>query len=401
MSGRFFLSGTIPLYQGSAQALSTFTFYLIGTTTPQDTYSDSGLTSANTNPVVTDAYGYLGEVYLSRNRYKVVWKNAAGDTLKTWDSVDKDKIHTRGAGLPSDPHPGQIHDNTSDGHRYERKIGTSAWLDLGATDSVGNAATVSETLTGTDAAKFVTADGLAAIWQRGTNITPSGGTVSLPSTGGGVFNIAAGNFSAISTAQGGRAVLFIFGGTSVITHNSTSMILPGGASLTSEAGDCALFVNEAAADGSGTNWRCVWYQRDATTLAPPLNYAASQSEMETPSSALRWVTPASFQWHPGAVKMRVQYDQSSGTASAQGTSYNVSSLTDGATGLATPNMTTAMSTAFYHIGGTTQRPTTNNDATLSINTATTPTTTAFQIATSVNTTNTDMTWASVLVGGDQ
>ena len=259
MSGRFFLSGTIPLYEGAAQPLSTFTFYVTGTTTPQDTYSDAGLTSANANPVVTDANGYLGEVFLSRQRYKVVWKNASGTTLKTWDPVDKDKIHTRGAGLPSDPHPGQIHDNTTDGIRYERKIDSAAWLTIGTTDSVGNSASVTEVLTGTDDTKFPTADSLAALWQRGANITPSGGTVSLPSTGGGVFNVAAGDFSSISTAQGGRKVVFIMGGVSVITHDGTSLILPGAKSHTTEAGDIYEFTNEAAADGSGTNWRCTGY----------------------------------------------------------------------------------------------------------------------------------------------
>ena len=400
MSGRFMLSGTIPLFEGSAQPLSTFQFYLIGTSTPQDTYSDTGLASANANPVVTDAYGYLGEVFLSRNRYKVVWKNASGTTLKTWDTTDKDKIHKRGAGLPSDPHPGQIHDNTSDGHRYERKIGSAAWTDLGTTDSVGNTASVSETLTGTDSSKFVTPDGAAALWQRGTNITPSAGAVTLPSTGGSVFNIAAGNFSSISTAQGGRKLIFVFGGTSVITYDGTAMILPGGASLTTEAGDCACFVNEAAADASGANWRCVWYQRDSTTLAPPLNYAAIQSEMETPTSALRWITPAILKYHPLIPKAWVVFN-GTGTPAITASS-NVTSITDNGTGDYTINFTTALSSTAYAWYGTARAVTAGAGTCVTAESGDTKTASALQIK--VRRTSTDAAFDSaeiaVFVFGD-
>ncbi len=47
-----------------------------------------------------------------------------------------------------------------------------------------------------------------------------------------------------------------FGGALTLTHNGTSLILPGGANITTAAGDTAVFVSE----GSG-NWRCMGYQR--------------------------------------------------------------------------------------------------------------------------------------------
>jgi hypothetical protein len=46
-----------------------------------------------------------------------------------------------------------------------------------------------------------------------------------------------------------------FAATLTLTHNATSLILPGGANITTAAGDAALF----ASDGSG-NWRCHAYQ---------------------------------------------------------------------------------------------------------------------------------------------
>lgn len=378
MSGRFFLSGTTPLFEGSAQPLSTFLFELIGTTTAQDTYSDSGLTTANTNPVVTDAYGYLGEVYLSRNRYKVTWKNANGTTLKTWASVDKDKIHTVGAGFPADPHPGQIHDNTSNGNRYEYKINSASWLLIGPTDSVGNAATVTESLTGTETAKFVTPDSLAAIWQRGSNITPSAGSVSLPSTGGGVFNIAAGNFSAISTGQGGRKVLFVFGGASVITHNATSMILPGGANITTEAGDVAEFTNEAAADASGANWRMTSWQPDSASGTPIPNYAASNAEQVTGSSLLKWVTPGTQHRHESAVKSWLNYAHDTATVND---SYAVTSVDDDGAGLFGVNMSITFGNTTYAVSGWARSNATTTMMCLTGSSTIVKTTTAIDLAT--------------------
>jgi hypothetical protein len=329
------MSGTIPEFEGAAQPLSTLTFSLTGTSTLQSTYSDSGLTSANTNPVVADAYGYFGEIFLNLERYKVVWKNASGTTLKTFDPVDKEVAFTRGAGLPADPSPGQKHANTSDGHTYKYKLNSAAWLDLGLTDAVGNTASVTEVLTGTDATKFPTADSLAAIWQRGTNITPSAGTVSLPSTGGGIFSIAAGNFAAISTAQGGREIEFIFAGASTITHNGTSLILLTGADETTYAGVVKRFRNEAATDASGANWREV--SRGAI---------ATQAQMETGTEIGATVVAGRQHFHPGHPKWFGFVTVSAGTPTLQ-TSYNLTSITDTGTGILTATIANDHSSANY------------------------------------------------------
>jgi hypothetical protein len=63
-------------------------FYAAGTTTPVDTYSDVGLTTANTNPVVGDVAGVIGPVYLSPgSSYKLVLKTNAGVTIRTQDNI--------------------------------------------------------------------------------------------------------------------------------------------------------------------------------------------------------------------------------------------------------------------------------------------------------------------------
>lgn len=64
-------------------------FYESGTATPKDTYSDDGLTVANSNPVVLDSAGRLPhDVFLAGDLdYKAVLKTAAGVTVWTADPV--------------------------------------------------------------------------------------------------------------------------------------------------------------------------------------------------------------------------------------------------------------------------------------------------------------------------
>jgi len=58
-------------------------FYAAGTTTPQSTFSDSGLTTPNTNPVVANARGEFGAIFLQSFDYKVVCTDA--DDLTLWE----------------------------------------------------------------------------------------------------------------------------------------------------------------------------------------------------------------------------------------------------------------------------------------------------------------------------
>lgn len=63
-------------------------FYDTGTTTPKATYSDSGLTIANANPVVLDSAGRVPNIFASVDEeYRVVLKTSAGVTIWTKDNV--------------------------------------------------------------------------------------------------------------------------------------------------------------------------------------------------------------------------------------------------------------------------------------------------------------------------
>ncbi len=85
----------------------------------------------------------------------------------------------------------------------------------------------------------------------------SGTTTDLSTVKGQYVSITGtSTITSFGTAKAGWMKYLRFTGVATITYNATSMILPGAASITTQAGDFALFVSE----GSG-NWRCLEYSR--------------------------------------------------------------------------------------------------------------------------------------------
>ena len=78
----------IQYLSGNGDALpgSKLDFFSPGTTTPKNTFSDSGLTTVNPNPVVADSDGRMPDIFLD-GTYKVVLKTAADVTVDTADPV--------------------------------------------------------------------------------------------------------------------------------------------------------------------------------------------------------------------------------------------------------------------------------------------------------------------------
>lgn len=79
---------------GAVLAGSKLYFYTTGTSTPLATYSDQALTIANANPVVADASGRFGAIWLQNADYKVVLKSSADVTLVTRDPVKGGSVIT-------------------------------------------------------------------------------------------------------------------------------------------------------------------------------------------------------------------------------------------------------------------------------------------------------------------
>jgi hypothetical protein len=85
----FVLPRTTPLDAGNPIASSRLYFYRTGTTTAQNTYSDSTLSSSNANPVVADSDGEFGKIYLDPTTgfdYRVRWTTSAD--VQIWQEDD-------------------------------------------------------------------------------------------------------------------------------------------------------------------------------------------------------------------------------------------------------------------------------------------------------------------------
>lgn len=119
-------------------------------------------------------------------------------------------------------------------------------------------ASTTEVLTGTDTAKATTPDAVAALWEKGTDVA-SAATVTLGE--GGFFHITGTTTITdidFATPKDGRVAYIIFDGALTLTHNATTLALPGNANIITAAGDRACFVQD-----SSDNVICMWYERKA------------------------------------------------------------------------------------------------------------------------------------------
>ena len=96
-------------------------------------------------------------------------------------------------------------------------------------------------------------------FSKGADIASNTLTDIGAATGNYVTITGTTTITAFGTAQAGTMRWLRFAGALTLTHNATSLILPDGASITTVAGDVALFIS----DGSG-NWRCGGYSRTTT-----------------------------------------------------------------------------------------------------------------------------------------
>lgn len=102
-----------------------------------------------------------------------------------------------------------------------------------------------------------------ALTLQSSNIA-SASTVDLSAATGEYVTITGSTtINAFAAQTAGNMRILRFSGTPTVTYNSSSMILPGGASITAQVGDRAIFVSE----GSG-NWRCIVWQRDDGANVP-------------------------------------------------------------------------------------------------------------------------------------
>lgn len=117
--------------------------------------------------------------------------------------------------------------------------------------SIGSAgitfATIAEDLAGTSTTKAVNPAGMAAVLFKGVNVA-SAGTLSLPD--GGYFHITGTttitDIDFTTASADGRGAWLEFDGILTLTHNGTTLNLPGAANIVTAAGDRAYVVQDSS-----------------------------------------------------------------------------------------------------------------------------------------------------------
>lgn len=98
---------------------------------------------------------------------------------------------------------------------------------------------------------------VGAINEAPLTTIASAATVNLAASTSNTINVSGTTtITSLGTMAAGATRRLIFQGALTLTHNATSLILPGGANITTAAGDAAEFVSL----GSG-NWKCYTFER--------------------------------------------------------------------------------------------------------------------------------------------
>lgn len=146
-------------------------------------------------------------------------------------------------------------------------------------DAAPVAASTTEVLTGTNTAKYVTPDALAALWETGGSLTDG---ATIPIADGGVFTLTVSTVAitafSITTDKVGRRFTCRFNTIRTLTNNA-AISLPGGASITTAVGDMAGFRSLG-----GGNVECEWYTR--ANGAPIVGLTSATAQASTSGTSI-------------------------------------------------------------------------------------------------------------------
>lgn len=120
----------------------------------------------------------------------------------------------------------------------------------------------------------------------------------------------------LGTIAAGAERVVQFSGALTLTHNATSLILPGGASITTAAGDVAYFVSL----GSG-NWRCTGYQKanGQAIVASGTTPGGASGDVQTNNGAGALAGSSSFNWSSTSNTLTI----AGGTRTTSGSTLNI------------------------------------------------------------------------------
>lgn len=154
--------------------------------------------------------------------------------------------------------PGGANITTAAGDAMFVYADTTTQLDILWYTKASGVAVIGPSLTGANTWSGVQTHDEAVNWNKGADVASATTPDLGAATGNFVHITGTTTITGFGTIDAGTVRIVIFDGTLTLTHNATSLILPGAANITTAANDIACFVSE----GSG-NWRCVWYMVNA------------------------------------------------------------------------------------------------------------------------------------------
>lgn len=357
---------------GSPLVGAVIEFYDAGTTTPKTVYSDDDLLTSIGTTVTTDSLGYPTSdagttkslVYVGTSAYKVVIKTSGGTTISSHDEV-------KGAVATVDSSDLSV--------QVTRPVVTKS-LDYTVLTSdqnkifAGNCTAGDVTFTLPSA--VTAADGFQITFQH----AGTANQVLLASVSSQTITSGATSFAAVMplSFSGEEVTLVSDGANWRVTSHTGPLIKRAHGTITvadrltappgSEVNGAIYLISGAPSGGWSTfasqdlvqytssawvkftppsdcGWRVYVQDEDAYYCfvgSAWVAEAATQANQETGTDVARYVTPGRQQYHKSAAKVFLASAVSAGTP-ANTQSYNVSSVTDTATGRLTANLTTAFS----------------------------------------------------------
>jgi len=260
-------------------------FFVAGTTTQIVTYQDEGLSTPNTNPVLTGSDGRVGPIFLTSTKYKVTLRDASDVLLDTADNLEPGETSAVTDVIDSMFRIVDDGDATKKLAFEVSGIDTATVRTVTALNESGTmvlaAATqtltnktidlTDNTVTGT-LAEFNTAlsdDDFASLGGNETftgdksfdgDITVQGKSIIVESAGSGVDSLAALNTARTAAGVGGVIKLadgldYELSATFTLNVASQTLIIPSGASITLQSGSAGNAIDVTAANvtitGSG------------------------------------------------------------------------------------------------------------------------------------------------------
>lgn len=310
----FLDSNGAPLASGSVY------FYVPSTSTPKDTWQDSGQNTLNTNPVLLDSAGRA--IIYGSGTYRQVVKDVLGNTI--WDQLTADPSGTTSSWGGTSG--GTANAQTVSGGGFSASSGQVIWF------LVGNTNTASTTL------QVGTSSPIAVYKDISTGPSPlTGGELVANNVAGVVYDGTAGRFHLIETpgfistvpanvaaatttnilgvpnAQiniTGAATISSFGttinriqfvtfaGINTLTYNATTLKLPGQANIVTAAGDTAVVVSDASGNATIVSYSRAVSPVPSATPAPVMPSGHLSLTTGTPFMAANVTAATSVFWVP-------------------------------------------------------------------------------------------------------